>query len=118
MRTGCLDPTAAEGLAALMAVQLSIEIGINQVQLEGDAKNVVDVVLSDTPDDSERGHITADIRASVRSIPAWEMKYASREANQVAHVLASLAISKSLYKVWLYDPPECKQNFFALRILT
>jgi hypothetical protein len=40
-RHGFLDPSAAEARATRMAVQLCIEMGIRQVQLEGDAMNVI-----------------------------------------------------------------------------
>ena len=45
-------PQAAETVAALMAAQLCIEMGIRQVQLEGDAKNVIVAVNSGEPDES------------------------------------------------------------------
>jgi hypothetical protein len=40
-RHGFLDPSAAEARATRMAVQLCIEMGIRQVQLEEDAMNVI-----------------------------------------------------------------------------
>ncbi|KAE8075715.1 hypothetical protein FH972_014408 [Carpinus fangiana] len=39
-------------MAALMAAQLCIEMGIRQVQLEGDAKNAIVAVNSGEPDES------------------------------------------------------------------
>jgi ribonuclease HI len=43
-RPGMLDPTAAKALAAIMAISLYNELGIRQVLLEGDARNVVEAV--------------------------------------------------------------------------
>jgi ribonuclease HI len=120
-RHGFLDPTAAEAWAALLAVQISRDLGICQIQLEGDAKNVVAAVNADGTDESGWGQITEDIRFSLQSIPRWEMGYSRRDTNKVAHVLANLAVSVDMNMVWLYSPPDCihellQANFPALRI--
>jgi hypothetical protein len=94
-RQGFLDPTAAEAMAAHLAAQLCIEMGIQQVLLEGDAKNVISAVNSNEPDDSGRGQLTADICSTLRS------------------VLARLAISETLNMVWLYDPPGCMRDYLS-----
>lgn len=72
---GFLDPTTAETMAATMAVQLCYEMGIMQVHLEGDAKNVVDDVNSMVLDESDKGHLMEDIRVALISLLAWEMGY-------------------------------------------
>ena len=62
-RDGYLDPTTGEALAAVMATELCVEMGIRRAMLEGDTKNVITTVLANEPDDGIRGHITEDIRA-------------------------------------------------------
>ena len=52
VKDGVLDVTTGEALAALMAAELCVEMGISNVQLEGDAKNVVTAVLATKPDES------------------------------------------------------------------
>jgi ribonuclease HI len=108
---GVMDPTAAEAMAALMAVTFCVEMGIEQVVLEGDAKNVITAVNSDEPDESGRGQLTADICYSLRSIQVWVMRHTCREANKVAHAIANWAMSNTMNKVWLYDPPDCIRSF-------
>jgi ribonuclease HI len=109
-------PQAAETVAALVAAQLCIEMGIRQVQLEGDAKNVIVAVNSGEPDESGRGQLTEDIRFSLRSIPVWEMRYTRREGNKVAHALASLATHETMDMVWLYNPPDWIRNILQAEI--
>lgn len=103
-RRGFLDPTTAEMMAALMAVQLCCEMGIRRVRLEGDAKNIITTVTSGEPDDSSRGQITEDIREMLKGIPWWEMNYVNRDQNKVAHNLAALAVADDLNRVWYYTP--------------
>ena len=50
-------------------VQLCTELWMRQVQLKGDAKNVVDALNSTNLNESGRGHLTIDIRLALRSIP-------------------------------------------------
>jgi ribonuclease HI len=105
-RRGFLDPTTAETMAALLAIQLCCEMGIQRVQLEGDANNVITAVNSGEPDGSSRGQITEDIREMLKGVPWWEMNYVSRDQNKVAHKLAALAVADDLkrkkYKISPY----------------
>ena len=45
-----------------MAAEICCDLGLQQIQLERDAKVVVEVVNSTISDDSCRGHLTEDIR--------------------------------------------------------
>ena len=65
-RTGFLEPVTTEALAALMAIQISHELGYSEVWLEGDAKIIVDVVLSNELDCSRKGHLVDDIRVDLK----------------------------------------------------
>ncbi|XP_059446504.1 uncharacterized protein LOC132178058 [Corylus avellana] len=115
-RPGLLDPLAAEAVASFMAAQLCLEMGIRQVQLEGDAKTLVDIINSDEADESGRGQLIADIRLILRAIPCWEMRFTHREGNKVAHLLAKLAKHDTMNKVWLYNPPDCTCDILQAEI--
>jgi ribonuclease HI len=97
---GFLDPTSAEAMVALMAAELCCDLGLLQIQLERDAKVVVEVVNSTISDDSCRGHLKEDIRTMLLHFSCWEMGYVRREENKVAHVLARLALNNNLDRVW------------------
>jgi ribonuclease HI len=74
-RLGFMDPTTVETMATLMAVQLCQEKGIRKAQLEGDAKIVIDTIISSESDESSNGQLTEDIRETLQAIPWWEMNY-------------------------------------------
>lgn len=80
-RKGFVKPVAAEAWAALMALQLSRDLGLLQVYLEGDAKIVVDTVNSTEPDWSWQGHLVDDIQVELLSFPNWKLNHVRREAN-------------------------------------
>jgi hypothetical protein len=106
-RHGFLDPSAAEAWAARMAVQLCIEMGTRQVQLEGDAMNVIAAINAEGGDTGEWGQITGDIHCLLRNFSQWEMKYTCRGNNKVAHALAHFAVTDVMDMVWFYTPPDC-----------
>ena len=106
-KQGFLDSTIGEARAALMAAELCVEMGISKVQLEGDAKNVVILVLSTEPDDSSKGQVTAIIQTTLRAMPWWEKKHIRRDDNHVAHVLTEMAVKNNVNMVWFYNPPDC-----------
>ncbi|XP_059453477.1 uncharacterized protein LOC132184014 [Corylus avellana] len=106
-RVGLLEPAAAEALGALMAIQLARDMGYLSIILEGDAKVVIEAVLSNEPDWSRRGHLIDDIRTALTSFTQWKMAYVQRDANKAAHRLARMATAQSMDKVWTFDFPEC-----------
>jgi ribonuclease HI len=66
-RVGLFEPIAAEALAAAMAVQLAQEMGLSQINMEGDAKMITEAVRSNAPDWSKRGHLIDDIRYGLQN---------------------------------------------------
>jgi hypothetical protein len=60
-REDYLDPMSAEVMAATMAAQFCNELGVRTIFLEGDAKNMVEVVKSISSDESSRGHLFTNI---------------------------------------------------------
>jgi ribonuclease HI len=87
-RPGFLDPTAMEAMAAYMAIKMCTALGLQQIQLEGDAQKVVDAVNRLASIESQWGQLATDIISCLHNFQRWEMKYVSREANQGAYVLA------------------------------
>lgn len=65
---GILEPVAAEALASRVAVQLVRELRIQNIYLEGDAKLIVDVVMSKEPDWSRKGYLIEDIRMELQYV--------------------------------------------------
>jgi hypothetical protein len=63
---GFLPLFAAEAQAVLVAIHLCAEMGFPKVYLEGDAKGVVDGVLSREKNNGQYGHVMEDIKEGVR----------------------------------------------------
>jgi hypothetical protein len=106
-RVGCLDPGAAEAVAALETVLLCRKLEIDRVVFMGDAKLVVEAVLSQEPDWSTKGHLIEAIREQIRSFHHWSMIHVPRGVNQITHILARMGSTQGVEKEWFSDPPDC-----------
>ncbi|XP_042952140.1 uncharacterized protein LOC122289228 [Carya illinoinensis] len=97
----------AESWAMLRAIQLCRELGLRQVQLEGDAKMVVDAVNSNTQDSSWDGQVMEDIKSVLKAQPGWSVSFSGRSSNKAAHETAKLALSLGSECIWVEEvPPE------------
>ncbi|KAE8023817.1 hypothetical protein FH972_009478 [Carpinus fangiana] len=76
-------------------------------------------------DNGEWGQITGDIHCLLRTFPQWEMKYARRGTNKVAHALAQFAVSdvgnrlirKRIHvRVEHVQPSRCREDLKLRRI--
>ena len=107
---GLFEPAAAEALAA-MAIQLARELGLSQINMEGDAKMITEAVKSNAPHWSKWGHLIDDIRYRFQNFTQWTMAYVKRDANQAAHMVARMATAQVLDRTWNNDFPECIHEF-------
>jgi ribonuclease HI len=112
-RLGCLNPAAAEAIAALEAMVLCCRLGYDRIQFEGNAKLVVEAITTIEPDWSTKGHIIDAMEEQARSFHQWQISHISREANQIAHVLAKMGSTRGLENEWFSEPPHCIQDILA-----
>ncbi|XP_059451110.1 uncharacterized protein LOC132181902 [Corylus avellana] len=106
-RRGLLDPTVAEAVAAYQAVLFCNELGYTHIILEGDAKNIVDVVKDNGCNRSRMGQMIDDIRTTLCYLTDWKIEYVSRRNNSAAHRLAKEATTDIIDRNWLEKTPEC-----------
>jgi ribonuclease HI len=104
---GCFDPTVAEALAATHAINFCKELGIQRLQLEGDAKNVVNAIISREENWSRMGHIIDDAKKLLEGFQHWEINFVGRNANFAAHIIAIQAAQISVAREWLGEIPDC-----------
>ena len=111
---GYLDSTVAEAIAALEATRFCSSLGVDQLLLVGDAKLVVEGVLTNTPDWSTEGHIINAIRKQIFSFQQWKMTHVTRGANQIAHALAKMGATQGIENEWFSDPPNCIRELITV----
>ena len=71
-KLGCFEPITGEAIASHYAVYFSMDLGVHNLILEGDAIKLVQVVNSNAPNLSRFGHVVDDIRQVLSSLPKWK----------------------------------------------
>jgi ribonuclease HI len=104
-KMGCLEPVAVEALAAFQAIEFSIELGLQDIILEGDALQVVNALNFSGRCLSRFGQIVADAQMIIASLSSWQIVHSPRETNFAAHGLARAAVKHVIDDIWLEDIP-------------
>ncbi|XP_059436766.1 uncharacterized protein LOC132169828 [Corylus avellana] len=107
LKQGSFDPTAAETMAAIHALKLCMALGMLNIRMEGDAKNVVDALNSREENWSRTGHLVDEARNLLKGFNIWDIKYVNRNANFAAHHIAKMAANVGIEKEWLGEIPDC-----------
>ena len=113
----CLNSMVAEAWALLEAFRLCRELGFRQVTFEGDAKGIIDAVLSDEVDRGSMGHMIANLKQKLGGFVNSLISHVKRENNCVAHILARGAAKLGLNNTWLIMPPACIADTLLLEQL-
>jgi ribonuclease HI len=99
------DPATAEALAARRAVELSLNLGIRRLILEGDSLPIVQAIQEASGGQHMYELIIEDIKSLLRGITDCKVEFVPREDNGEAHKLAKLAFSMGENRVWREDFP-------------
>ena len=113
---GVYDPSTAEACSALMAIKFCKAMGMTKPHLEGDAKTVIDALLSNTEDQSQMGNVIDEIKEELQSVPHWRVSFVKRDGNRVAYVLSKTALHCDLDQEWV-EPPDCIRDLLLLEQL-
>lgn len=91
---GCTSaPDVTEAIAALRAVTLCYELGLQKVILEGDALQIVRAMNTKGTHWSRYGHITEEARSLLSCLVSWRVVHVRRQLNGVAHCFAKTALT-------------------------
>ena len=96
-----------ETLAARRAVEFALELGFENIILEGDSEILIKILNSSNRSLAPFGHIINDINFLASRFACFSATHVKRHCNRVAHSLARRALSFYPLSVWMEDvPPE------------
>ena len=99
-----------EALAARRAAEFALEIGIDQVIIEGDSEVIYKDLIDPGPSLALHGHLICDILQFANVFSPCTFNTVGRTGNYVAHYLARRAISTHDLNVWMEEvPPDILQ---------
>lgn len=108
------NPFTAEAIRLFEAVLFCKNAGFSNLTLEGDAFQVVRILLSNFVDWSEGGCVINDSRQLLHSFTHRLVQHTPKNCNTMAHLLAKRALIVSS-DVYLLDKfPECITNYVLL----
>lgn len=113
----CPDPTTAEAMGALCAVEFCRDLGLQDMIREGDLKPVVQALKDNGPPWCKYGQVICDIHAVSTGFRSWTVEHVSREANHATHGLAKLAVQGFIEKLWMEEIPYYIQDIVILEQL-
>uniref|UniRef100_A0A2N9H8G1 RNase H type-1 domain-containing protein n=1 Tax=Fagus sylvatica TaxID=28930 RepID=A0A2N9H8G1_FAGSY len=108
-----------EALAAKRAIIFAKEVGVADVEFEGDAENVIRDLSSNDPIHTPYGLVLEDATAMLQEFQRFSMSHTRRSGNTVAHALARRASECNSSLIWMEEvPPDITHvllnDFFAL----
>ena len=104
------SPFHAELIAIQHGLQMVQAFHWDSVIVETDCMQAVTTLTSSIEDLSPLGALISDIKASIHSIPNCSIVFAPREANVVAHRLASHGYENNVHMDWFVNAPAFFQD--------
>jgi len=95
----------AETLACRKAMEFVVDVGFNELIIEGDSINVMRALSSLSLNLSVVGNVVADIQCLISGLSRVSFSWVKRDCNQVAHVLARFASNLEEDMYWMEDAP-------------
>uniref|UniRef100_A0A2N9FT78 Uncharacterized protein n=1 Tax=Fagus sylvatica TaxID=28930 RepID=A0A2N9FT78_FAGSY len=94
-----------EARAARRAIQFAMEIGILDVQFEGDSETIIRELSNQEVMHNASGLIIEDAKALLHHFQRYMFTHTRRSGNSVAHALARRALDIPNFSVWMEDAP-------------
>lgn len=101
------DPMTAEAVGAWSAAQFVRQLGMDQIILEGDSLGVVQSLQGEGNSWAMAGQMLDDVKITLGSCRAWQVRHVRREANSAADRLAKHALSLNGEHQWRLSIPIC-----------
>ena len=99
-----------EALAARRAAEFALEIGINQVIIEGHSEVIYKDLVNPGPSLALHGHLIFDVLQLANVFSHVSFSHICRTGNNVAHGLDRRAISTPDINIWMEEvPPDILQ---------
>ena len=106
-----------EVLTARKALELTIELGFDNITLEGDSEVLINSLAKGGNSLAHYGHLLADIHALMTRFSSLSLSHVKRNCNSLAHALARRASSTPDLSIWMEEiPPDL--NFVCMADLS
>ncbi|KAK3121628.1 hypothetical protein QOZ80_8BG0657540 [Eleusine coracana subsp. coracana] len=101
-----LDTQTAEAFALKGGLDLAKMIGSNRFIIQSDCMAVVDTIRDGGFSATAAAAIYEECYSEWRDLADVSIEHCHREANEVAHLLANVALNSRSTRIWLDGPPS------------
>ena len=103
-----------EALAVRRALEFALELGFDDITLEGDSELLIKNLMTGGSQLTHYGNIAADILFLLSHFSKATLSFVKRHCNQLAHSLARRALISPNMSVWMEElPPDLASVFLA-----
>ena len=101
-------------MAAWKALELTIELGFNNITLEGDSEVLIKSLEKGDNSLAHYGHLLAYIHVLMARFSSLRLSHVRRHCNSLAHALARHASSTPDLSIWMEEiPPNLNSKYLA-----
>jgi ribonuclease HI len=112
------DTDVAEALAAKVAIQLAWDMGMWNVEMEGDSSVVINALRVQEVCLATYGDLILDVQHLARSFHRVQYGHVRRDGNTAAHVMARKALElQSEFLVWLEEIPNFLEHVIQAELI-
>ncbi|GMP21826.1 hypothetical protein CsSME_00000097 [Camellia sinensis var. sinensis] len=104
-RVSGMEVDCIEAFAALVAIQFTLDLGLNNIVFEGDSLMIVRAFHSGSKSLASFGHFVEQAKSLLPEFHSWAIQHVKRERNSVAHCLARMAFALEDFSIWMEDVP-------------
>ena len=103
-----------EVLATWKTLELMIELGFNNITLEGDCEVLIKYLVKGDNSLAHYGHLLVDIHVLMAQFSSLRLSHVRRHCNSLAHALARRASSTPDLSIWMEEiPPDLNSVYLA-----
>nr|POF22821.1 hypothetical protein CFP56_09795 [Quercus suber] len=103
-----------EVLAARKALELTLELGFDNITLEGDSEVLIKSLAKGGNSLAHYGHLLADIHMLMARFSLISLSHVRRHCNSLAYALARRASSTPDLSIWMEEiPPDLNSVYMA-----
>ena len=101
-------------MVARKALELTIELGFDNISLEGDFEVLIKSLVKGNNSLAHYGHLLADIHVLMTRFSSLRLSHVRRHCNSLAHALARHASSTLDLSIWMEEiPPNLNSMYLA-----
>ncbi|XVF53923.1 hypothetical protein PTKIN_Ptkin05aG0139100 [Pterospermum kingtungense] len=97
-------------------MELALDLGFNNIILEGDSLSVIKGITSREEDLSLSGNIIEVAKCKRARFQKCQIAHTGRDTNEAAHVLAKRGVNSDRTEIWVEECPPCIQTIVRFDI--